>query len=65
METVKAFLVHNRRIDETARALFLHRNTVRNRVARFGALTGLDLEVTDDLVLTWWMLGRELDSGDG
>ncbi|OZC41650.1 hypothetical protein CH286_27180 [Rhodococcus sp. WWJCD1] len=57
-ETVAQFLHHNRRVDETAAALFLHRNTVRNRVAKFTTLTGLDLDVTDDLVLAWWLLGR-------
>lgn len=59
LDTVGTFLKHNRRIDETAAALFLHRNTVRNRVTKFTALTGLDLDVTDDLVLTWWLLGRD------
>ncbi len=59
IDTVAAFLTHNRRIDETAAALFLHRNTVRNRVSKFSALTGLDLDATDDLVLTWWLLGRQ------
>ncbi|KQU45880.1 hypothetical protein ASG84_11310 [Rhodococcus sp. Leaf278] len=58
IETVAQFLHHNRRVDETAAALFLHRNTVRNRVSKFTALTGLDLDITDDLVLTWWLLGR-------
>lgn len=57
-DTVAAFLRHDRRVDDTAAALFLHRNTVRNRVSRFGALTGLDLDRTDDLVLTWWILHR-------
>lgn len=59
LDTVAAYLAHNRRVDETAAALFLHRNTVRNRVTRFTALTGLDLDLTDDLVLTWWILGRQ------
>ncbi|MBK1656608.1 hypothetical protein CKO29_18360 [Allochromatium vinosum] len=58
IDTVAAFLRHDRRVDDTAAALFLHRNTVRNRVSRFGALTGLDLDRTDDLVLTWWILHR-------
>ncbi|KQS00573.1 hypothetical protein ASG12_06745 [Williamsia sp. Leaf354] len=59
IDTVTAFLRNNCRVDETATALFLHRNTVRNRVSRFTDITGLDLDRTDDLVLTWWLLGRQ------
>ncbi|MGU3292686.1 PucR family transcriptional regulator [Williamsia sp. M5A3_1d] len=59
LDTVAAFLRNNRRVDDTATALFLHRNTVRNRVSRFSDITGLDLDRTDDLVLTWWLLGRQ------
>ncbi|GAA1457008.1 hypothetical protein GCM10009619_08530 [Williamsia maris] len=58
IDTVASFLRHDRRVEDTAAALFLHRNTVRNRVSRFGSLTGLDLDRTDDLVLTWWLLNR-------
>jgi hypothetical protein len=28
-------------------------------VARFGDLTGLDIDRTADLVLAWWLLTRE------
>jgi DNA-binding PucR family transcriptional regulator len=51
IDTVAAYLEHDRRVDDTAAALFVHRNTVRNRVARFGDLTGLDIDRTADLVL--------------
>ncbi|TCJ96382.1 PucR family transcriptional regulator [Nocardia alba] len=56
--TVETYLDCDRRIDDTASALHLHRNTVRNRITRFGELTGLDLDHTEDLVLTWWLLKR-------
>lgn len=59
LDTVATYLDHDRRVDDTAAALFVHRNTVRNRVARFGDLTGLDIDRTADLVLAWWLLTRE------
>lgn len=58
IHTAAAYLHHNRRIDDTAAALHLHRNTVRDRMRRFATRTGLDLEDTTDLVTTWWLLGR-------
>ncbi|WP_407726593.1 PucR family transcriptional regulator [Rhodococcoides fascians] len=58
MDTVATYLDNDRRVDDTAAALFVHRNTVRNRVARFGDLTGLDIDSTADLVLVWWLLTR-------
>ncbi|MFD6102400.1 PucR family transcriptional regulator [Nocardia salmonicida] len=57
--TVATYLDCDRRIDETAAALFLHRNTVRNRLTRFAELTGLDLDRTDDLIVAWWLLHRD------
>lgn len=57
--TVETYLDCDRRIDDTAAALYLHRNTVRNRLTRFAELTGLDLDRTDDLVVAWWLLHRE------
>ncbi|MDV7243454.1 MULTISPECIES: helix-turn-helix domain-containing protein [Rhodococcus] len=59
MDTVATYLDNDRRVDDTAAVLFVHRNTVRNRVARFGDLTGLDIDRTTDLVLAWWLLTRE------
>ncbi|MCW2819631.1 MAG: hypothetical protein JWR42_2418, partial [Marmoricola sp.] len=58
LTTVTTYLLHDRRVDETAGALHLHRNTVRYRLTRFADVTGLDLDRTDDLVLTWWLLRR-------
>lgn len=59
MDTVATYLDNDRRVDDTAAGLFLHRNTVRNRVTRFAELTGLDIDRTSDLVLAWWLLVRE------
>ena len=59
IDTVREYLVHNRRVDETAASMFLHRNTVRNRIAKYTSSTGLDLDRTDDLVLSWWLVRSE------
>lgn len=56
--TVGTFLDCDRRIDDTATRLFVHRNTVRNRLLRFADITGLDLDKTDDLIVAWWLLKR-------
>ncbi|MFE9790014.1 PucR family transcriptional regulator [Nocardia salmonicida] len=57
--TVSTYLELDRRVEDTARALHIHRNTVRYRLTRFTTLTGLDLDRTDDLVLAWWLLNRQ------
>lgn len=58
LNTVVAYLARDRRIEDTAAELHVHRNTVRYRLDRFNKLTGLDLDRTDDLVIAWWLLGR-------
>ncbi|HWD74136.1 MAG TPA: helix-turn-helix domain-containing protein [Solirubrobacteraceae bacterium] len=58
LETVRRYLVNDRRLNETAAEMHTHVNTIRNRLARFGELTGRDLRRTPDLVETWWVLQR-------
>ena len=58
LETVRRYLVNDRRLGETATELHTHVNTIRNRLARFEQLTGRDLHRTEDLVETWWVLHR-------
>jgi hypothetical protein len=58
LATVGTYLKLDRRVDETARVLHVHRNTIRYRLTRFTAGTGLDLDRTDDIVLAWWLLNR-------
>ena len=58
VHTVETYLRHDRNVDATARALFLHRNSVRYRLTRFTELTGLDIESTEGTVLAWWLLNR-------
>ncbi|TCJ30630.1 PucR family transcriptional regulator [Nocardioides jejuensis] len=58
LATVGAYLRYDRRVEECARALMVHRNTVRYRLTRFTEVTGLDPEHTSDLVVIWWLLNR-------
>jgi len=48
--TLQAFLDHDGRWQETADALFVHVNTLRNRLEKVSALTGKDLSSTQDRV---------------
>ena len=57
-ETLREYLAHGMRIDESAKALFVHPNTLRHRLDRFQQLTGADLRKTEDVLETWWALER-------
>lgn len=57
-DTVRQYLAHGMRIDESAKALFVHPNTLRHRLDRFQQLTGADLRNTQDLLEVWWALER-------
>jgi hypothetical protein len=50
LETVRALLTHDLGIDQTASALTVHPNTVRNRLRRYEQLTSSSLRSVDDLV---------------
>ena len=47
LRTLEEFLRAHGSVNGVARALFLHRNTVRQRLKRIGTLTGADLEDAD------------------
>jgi DNA-binding PucR family transcriptional regulator len=47
LRTLEEFLRAHGSVNGVARALFLHRNTVRQRLKRIGQLTGADLEDAD------------------
>ena len=57
-ETVREYLAHGMRIDESAKALFVHPNTLRHRLDRFQQLTGADLRNTQHVLEVWWALER-------
>lgn len=62
-ETVRAYMEWGRRVEPTARALAVHPNTLRHRLARFEELTGLDLRRTRDLVAVWTALEHRRVAG--
>lgn len=62
-QTVWTWLRCDQNVDETARQLHIHRNTVRYRMSRFKELTALDVRRTDDLIIAWWILGRRAAKG--
>jgi putative transposase len=57
-DTVREYLSHGMRIDESAKVLFVHPNTLRHRLDRFQQLTGADLRRTEDVLELWWALQR-------
>ncbi|MFE3625907.1 helix-turn-helix domain-containing protein [Streptomyces goshikiensis] len=63
VRTLRAWLAHHGSWDRTAAALGVHRNTVRQRVARCTALLGRDLDDPDTRMEMWFAL-RTLDRQD-
>ncbi|WSP95557.1 PucR family transcriptional regulator [Streptomyces sp. NBC_01233] len=58
-ETLRGWLAHHGGWDRTAAALGVHRNTVRQRVARCAELLGRDLDDPDTRMELWFALRRE------
>ena len=56
--TLRAWFDHGMRIEETAKALHVHPNTLRHRIRRFEEATGASLRQPSDLVELWWALER-------
>jgi DNA-binding PucR family transcriptional regulator len=60
LKTLDAFIRLHGSVNAVARDLFLHRNTVRQRLRRIGQLTGADLTKSDDrLALQLALIGRQ------
>ncbi|MFE3584708.1 PucR family transcriptional regulator, partial [Streptomyces vinaceus] len=57
-ETLRAWLAHHGSWDRSAAALGVHRNTVRQRIARAAALLGRDLDDPDTRMELWFALTR-------
>jgi len=55
-QTLECHLETGQRVERTANALFVHQNTVRYRIARFGELTGMDLRDPHRAFELWWAL---------
>jgi hypothetical protein len=49
LDTIRGLLAHDLSVERTASALYVHANTVRNRLRRFEQLTGASLRSVDDL----------------
>ena len=64
-ETVQTLLEHDQNVEEVAKVLHVHANTVRYRLGRFRELTGLDIRRTRDLVIAWWLLARRHAARNG
>ncbi|MER7733767.1 helix-turn-helix domain-containing protein [Streptomyces erythrochromogenes] len=58
-ETLRAWLAHHGSWDRTAAALGVHRNTVRQRVARCAVLLDRDVDDPDVRMELWFALRRE------
>ena len=54
--TLRRYLQLNRNISTCAKRLSIHQNTLRQRLEKFEALTGADLDATETLFEAWWAL---------
>jgi DNA-binding PucR family transcriptional regulator len=61
--TLRAWFDMEMRMDDTARALHIHPNTLRHRLRRFEQVTGATLRDPRDLVELWWALERRRLAG--
>jgi len=61
--TLRAWFDQEMRIDETARVLHVHPNTLRHRLRRFEEVTGATLRDPRQLVELWWALERRRLAG--
>jgi hypothetical protein len=57
-ETLRTWFDQGMRVEETARALHVHPNTLRHRLRRFEETTGTTLRDPRHLVELWWALER-------
>jgi PucR C-terminal helix-turn-helix domain len=57
-ETLRTWLGCGMHVEDTAKAMHLHANSVRHRLRRYEDATGASLKRTGDLVELWWALER-------
>jgi DNA-binding PucR family transcriptional regulator len=62
-ETLRTWFDQEMRVDDTARALHVHPNTLRHRLRRFEEATGTTLRDPRHLVELWWALERRRLAG--
>jgi hypothetical protein len=63
--TLRAWLDHGMRIDDTARDLHVHPNTLRHRLRRFEESTDANLRSATAVMELWWALERRRLVGSG
>jgi hypothetical protein len=56
--TLRAWLDHGMRIEDTAKDLHVHPNTLRHRLRRFEESTDANLRHASDVMELWWALER-------
>lgn len=56
--TLRVWLDHGMRIEDTAKALHVHPNTLRHRLRRFEEATGASLRSANEVMELWWALER-------
>src|SRR3954447_19424554 len=56
--TLRTWFDEDMRVEDAARALHVHPNTLRHRLRRFEEATGANLRRPTDLVELWWALER-------
>ena len=61
--SVRAYFAAGMHVDRAAEALFVHPNTLRNRLARFAELTAADLHSPAVVCEVWWVLERAVLAG--
>lgn len=65
LHSLRTYVAHAQNVDAAARALYVHPNTLRHRLARFSQTTGADLrDFTQIAELQWALLADEAAGGD-
>ncbi len=56
--TIRTYFACGMHVDRAAKEMFLHPNTLRNRISRFEELTGANLRDPTVAIEVWWALQR-------
>jgi DNA-binding PucR family transcriptional regulator len=59
LRTIRMYFSCDMHVERTAKALFLHANTLRYRIARFEELTGATLRTPASAMEVWWALQHD------